>query len=204
MKWPSRENYVSYKKSKNNCNSLTKKAKKIFFKEAKKDGIMSNKKFWSTAKTFLTNKGRISNDFINVEKDGDLISNKKEMVELFYQNYTNIVENSSGKKPSLSDCLNASQDELTVKEIASVYSNHPNIQKIKSVFNTDSKFDQSKPTASDINKTIKSLDTSKATAPDGVPTKFIQMAANVIDYHPILLPVTYQKINIPSILKQLQ
>ena len=56
LKWPSRENYVSYKKSKNKCNSLTKKAKKIFFKEATQDGIMSNKKFWSTVKLFLTNK----------------------------------------------------------------------------------------------------------------------------------------------------
>ena len=87
LKWPSRENYVSYKKSKNKCNSLTKKAKKIFFKEATKDGIMSNKKFWSTAKPFITNKGCISNDFISVEKDGDLMSNEKETVELFNQNY---------------------------------------------------------------------------------------------------------------------
>ena len=111
---------------------MTKKAKKIFFKEATKDGIMSNKKFWSTVKPFLTNKGGISNDFITVEKDGDLISNEKEIVELFNQNYINIVENSSGKKPSsLGDCLNASQDERTVKEIISVYSNHPSIQEIK-------------------------------------------------------------------------
>ena len=145
---------------------------------------MSDKKFWSTTKTFWTNKVCISNDFISVEKDGDLISNEKELVELFNQNYINIVENSSGKKPSsLGDCLNASQDELTVKEIISVYSNHPSIQKIKSAFNTESKFDLPKPTASDINKMIKSLDTNKATGPDGVPAKFAQMSANVTDCH---------------------
>ena len=116
---------------------------------------MSNKKFWSTVKPFLTNKGCISNDFISVEKDGDLISNGKELVELFNQNYIKIVENSSGKKPSsLGDCLNASQDKLTVKEITSVYSNHPSIQKIKSVFNTDSNFDLPKPTASDLTKLL--------------------------------------------------
>ena len=44
---------------------------------------MSNKKFWSTVKPFLFNKGGISNDFISVEKDGDVISNEKEIVELF-------------------------------------------------------------------------------------------------------------------------
>ena len=50
---PSKENYVYYKNiNNNNCNSLTKKAKKIFFKETTKEGIMSNKQFCSTAKTF--------------------------------------------------------------------------------------------------------------------------------------------------------
>ena len=94
------------------------------------------------------------------------------------------MENSSGKKPSsLGDWLNASQDEFTVKEIVSVYSNQPSIQKMKSVFNTDTKFDLPKPTASDINKIIKSLDTKKATGPDGIPVKFVQMSAYVIDCH---------------------
>ena len=77
--------------------------------------------------------------------------------------------------------FNASQDELTVKEIISVYSNHLSIQKIKSVFNTDTKFELPKPTASDINKIIKSLDPNKATGQDGIPAKFVQMSANVID-----------------------
>ena len=58
---------------------------------------MSNKRFWSTVKPFLTNKGCISNDFISVEKDGNLISNEKELVELCNQNYISIVENSPGK-----------------------------------------------------------------------------------------------------------
>ena len=107
LKWPSRENYVSHKKSKNICNSLTKKAKKIYFKEATKNGIMTNKKFWGAFKPFLTNKGCISDDFISIEKDGELISNEKELVEIFNENYINIVEKSSGKKPSsLGNCLN--------------------------------------------------------------------------------------------------
>ena len=83
LKWTPRENYVFYKNSKNKCNSLTKKAKKILFKETTKDRLMPNKKFWSTLKPFLTNKVCISNDFVSVEKDGALISNEKELVELF-------------------------------------------------------------------------------------------------------------------------
>ena len=122
---------------------------------------MCNKKFWNTV----------------------LISNEKELVELFNQNYET-KRNSPGKKlSSLRDCLNASQDELTIKEIISVYRNHPSIQKVESVFKTDSKFDLPKPTASDINKIIKSLDSNKATGPDGSPGKFVQMLASVIGCH---------------------
>ena len=71
----------------------------------------------------------------------------------------------------------------SVKEIISVYSNQNSIQKIKSVFNAHSKFDLPKPVASDINKIIKSLDTNKATGPDGIPAKFVQMSANAMNCH---------------------
>ena len=128
-------------------------------------------------------------------------------MEIFNQNYINIAENFSGKKPSsLGDCVNAFQDELTVKEIISVYSNHPSIQNITNVFNTDSKFDLPKTTASDVNKIIKSLDTNKTTGPDGIPAKFVQMSASVIDCHlsNIITCDISKKKNIASVLKQLQ
>ena len=54
---------------------------------------------------------------------------------------------------------------------------------MKSVFNTDSKFDMPKPTANDINKIIKSLDINKATGPDDILAKFVQMSAIVIACH---------------------
>ena len=184
LKWPSRENYLSHKKTKNKCNTLTKKAKKNFFREATKDGIMSNKRFWSTVKPFLTNKGCISNDFISIEKDGELISNEKELVELFNENYINIVENISGAKPSsLVNCPNKSCDEMTVKEIISVYSSHPSIKRIKQFFNAETNFDLPKANVSDITKIIKSLNTNKAKRPDGISAKFVKMSASVIYFH---------------------
>ena len=47
-KWPSRENFLAFKKSRNYCNSLNRKTKRQYFKEASSDGIMNNKKFWDT------------------------------------------------------------------------------------------------------------------------------------------------------------
>ena len=73
--------------------------------------------------------------------------------------------------------------EILKKSKIDVLCNHPSIQKIKSVVNTGSEFDLAKPTASDINKVIKPLDTNKAIGSDGIPDKFVQMSANVIDCH---------------------
>ena len=145
---------------------------------------MSNKKFWNTVKPFLTNKGCISNDFISIEKDGELISNEKELVELFNGNFINIVENTSGTKPSsLGNCSNKSCHKMTVKEIISVYSSHPSIKRIQQFFIADKNFDLPKANVSDINKIIKSLNTNKAKGPDGISAKFVKMSASVIDCH---------------------
>ena len=92
IKCPSRENFVAYKKAENKCNLLTCKAKKMFFKEATKSEVMSNRTFWKRVKPFLTNKGSMTNDCINIEKDGDIIRDEKVLVELFNENYINIVE----------------------------------------------------------------------------------------------------------------
>ena len=132
LNWPSGENVISYKRTKNKCNSLTKKAKRDFFKEATEDGIMTSKKFWRTVKPFLINIGCTSKDFIGIENEGNLICNEQELVELFNEHYINIVEKSPGKKPlSLRNSSDASQDEMTVKNIISGYSNHSSIRKIK-------------------------------------------------------------------------
>ena len=63
---------MTYKKAKNKCNSLSRKAKRKFFKEAIKSEVMSNRFFWKTVKPFLTIKGCMANHCISTEKDGDI------------------------------------------------------------------------------------------------------------------------------------
>ena len=105
---------------------------------------MTSKTFWRTVKPFLTNNGCVFDDFIGIENEGNLIYNKQELVELFNEHYINIVENSPGKKPlSLGNPSDVSQDEMAVKEIISVYSNHPSIRKIKNSCIPENKFDLS-------------------------------------------------------------
>ena len=53
-------------------------------------------------------------------------------MDLFNEHYINIVETSPSEKPlSLRNSLDASQDEMKVKETISVYSNHLAFEKSK-------------------------------------------------------------------------
>ena len=67
----------------------------------------------------------------------------------------------------------ASQDEMTIKEIISVYRNHPSIPKIKNLCVPEHKFDLAYASTSDINKIIKSLNENKVKGSDDISAKKI-------------------------------
>ena len=75
-------------------------AKKDYFKEATKYGVMTNEEFWKNLKPFFTNKGCFSGDKIWIEVNDGLVSDEKILKEIFNEHYINIVEKSSGTKPS--------------------------------------------------------------------------------------------------------
>ena len=68
----------------------------------------------------------------------------------------------------------ASQDEMTAKEIIFVYSNHPSVQKIKDLRIPENRFNLPYASTSDINKIIKSLNVNKAKGPDGISAKLLK------------------------------
>ena len=72
-------------------NGLIRKPKRKFYKEATKERAVSNRTFWKIVKPFLANKDYMTNDCTSTEKDGDIIRDEKELVELFNENYINIV-----------------------------------------------------------------------------------------------------------------
>ena len=113
IKWPSWENFLAYKKVKNKCNTLTRKTKKIYFEYlAINKNFATSKMFWNTVWPFITNKGRTSNENIknkaeenqNIKiknknknklvfiKTNDCIKDKSVLVEMFNNQYVNIVE----------------------------------------------------------------------------------------------------------------
>ena len=113
--WPSRENFLAYKNKKNKCNSMTKYAKKAYFRKvtAKK----GSKSFWNAIIPFFTNTGIITNDSITLEENRVLKNDPKETTEVFNNYYINIVETISGKRPSsFGNPISHCQDRAIVKK----------------------------------------------------------------------------------------
>ena len=79
IKWLSRENALAIKRAKSYCNNLTRTTKKNFFQRVAKRGFANNKKFWNKVKTFLINKGFLTNDNISIKVNDDLVTGKTKL-----------------------------------------------------------------------------------------------------------------------------
>ena len=84
VKWTSRQNFLTFKKTKNKCTSINKKVKKKDdCKETTKNSVITTKKFWIKLKPFLTNREYFPEDQISIEINGQLVSNEKILTEIF-------------------------------------------------------------------------------------------------------------------------
>ena len=77
LKWPSRENFLAYKKS-----------KKTYFEKATGNRIRGSEKFWSTVNSFVSLKGFIHNKDITIEIDNKIFKDKSELAKAFNLYYT--------------------------------------------------------------------------------------------------------------------
>ena len=158
LKWPSRENFLAYKKAKNICNSLNKKAKKDYFKKATADGVMSNRKFWNTVKPFLTSKGFLHNDNISIDINGNIVGNEQKLTKEFYSCYTSIAKTTSGKPPmKLENNLDYINDSLITKQIIEKYKNHPSINAVQDTFLMKKEFKIEEANVGQVNKILRNI-----------------------------------------------
>ena len=62
--------------------------------------VVTNREFWKTMKSFLTNKGCLDNCDIMLRGDNKTIKDDQRLAKLFNERYINIIEWSSGLKNS--------------------------------------------------------------------------------------------------------
>ena len=113
-------------------------------------------------------------------KNETIVTDDKELTEIFNDHYVNIVEKSSGKKPiSLAKDIGSSDDRQIVRLILDKYKNHSSvlaiIQNPEQLLNT---FTFQEVGNQEVAKLLKSLDGKKSTGEDKIPPKLVSLAAN--------------------------
>ena len=105
---------------------FVRKPLRIFFRKVTSNGLMSNNALWDLVKPFLSNKGGLTGTDISLVKDDRIIPDDLDLCEIF--NDLNIVENTSGKKPSnIADTVSMRIDREIVSLILDKYKDHPSI-----------------------------------------------------------------------------
>ena len=170
------QNWFNFKKQRNLCTSLKRKAKKAFFITKS----MDRESFWKIFGPYITNKGHHSREDYIVSVDDELISDKKTVANIFNNYYINIIENTTGNKLDEFILEDAGSG---VDQITEIYKNHPSISMIKkkmSEFDELDIFRMPKATESDIYDIIIKMNVKSSQGYDKIPPKVLKMCANEI------------------------
>ena len=170
------ENWNKYKKQRNICTSLKRKAKKQYFIEKTKD----QKSFWKIFGPYISNKGHHSQEDYIVSDNGKLVNDKKEVANLFNTYFINIIENSTGKA---AQTFKFDDIKPKINQIIEAYQNHPSILLIKekmSKCQDFEKFQIGECTESEIHEIITKINIKASQGFDKIPPKILKMCAKEI------------------------
>ena len=169
LKVRSYENRIRYKKQRNICVSLLRKAKRKHLEDLSIADVTDNKKFWKRVKRLFGNKIK-GNPNIALVESNDLITDEKSLAETFNNYFVNVVSNLG---------INILDDKSGKGDVSN-YHNHPSIITIKQNITDKNKvFSFRKVTKDEISSAIKTLNHKKATLSNDIPTKIIQRFGDI-------------------------
>ena len=175
---------IAYKVQRNKCVNLLKRVKASYYEKVKPSSICDNKKFWKTVKPLFSEKG-MSTDNITLIENNVMISDDKEVAEVFNSYFSNAVKNlniDSYEHFSFDKyflCTETENEDPVLRAIEK-YENHPSISKIKQQIPEGSKFSFKPTDLESVTKEIANLDKSKATPLESIPVKILKDVSDTV------------------------
>ena len=166
-------NLFAHKRQRNLCVKLLRKSKKVFYNNLNVKRITDNRKFWQTIKPNFTDK-TLKDERITLVDGGKVITEEKDAVEKFKDYFEKIVEPLKIDRPILSDL----SDDSVLNAIEH-FSHHASVLKIKKARDSSDCFSFKLFTVEDICKEILTLDASKTTQRDDIPTKIVKNNSDI-------------------------
>ena len=171
-----------YKKQRNLCVSLLKKAKKDHFANLDIKSVTDNKKFWQTVKLLFSNKVKSKTVIKLVENDA-MIDDECEIANSFNKYFLNIV-----KKLGIltkEQTMYSAANQLSEVEMAIIkYKNHPSIKAITDRMEKlgNPIFNFKLTSHEETEKEINNLKIKKVSQKSDVPVKIIKENVDIISY----------------------
>ena len=162
--------FLAYKKQRNKCVSLLRKAKKHFYGNLNPSIICDNKEFWNTVKPLFSEKVTTSQNITLVENNV-IVDDDKFVSEIFSNFFSNVVTNLNIETNSA--YINHNVDDPVLNAV-SKYEKHPSVLKIKEAYSDNERFAFLPTNLESVINEIFALSQSKATPKDSIPTKIIK------------------------------
>ena len=169
---------LEYKKQRNLCTYLFRKAKRDYYSALNPTCVTDNKKFWRTVKPLFSEKF-LSAESITLVEGNEIFQDDDKVSETFNDFFSNAVSNLNIQMNN--DYLNKNVSETDpVLNAIKRYENHPSIVKIKEVFKDGDTFCFKPILLYDVQTEIMLLDNSKACPKDTIPTNIIKDNCDII------------------------
>ena len=182
MKNKNADNWEKYRKLRNECVKLTKRAKKEYFKNINIKSINDNRKFWKIIKPNFANKNKTQK--IILVENNEIIKEDKEIAEIFNNYFVNIVKDLNIPEINHSKLSENSSniDTEPIDIIIQNFSDHLSILKIKENINQIEIFSFKLINEMDIETEIKALNSKKAPGVDGIPVNILKETIDILKY----------------------
>ena len=167
----SNENWRLYKKQRNICNKIKRKAKRKYFNKLANNP--NPKDFWNTMKPFISDKGSYTSEDYMLEENDIIVRDNHKIANIFNDLFVNIIERSTGKS------IEALSSNETIEQTIQKYRDHPSIKLIKST-HTDTNFSMPLAKEGSIKRILLNLDPRKAPGSDKIPPKIVIRSAEIL------------------------
>ena len=171
-------NFSAFKKQRNRCVSLLRKANKSFYGNLNPSIVCDNKKFWKNVKPLFSEKVTCSQNITLIENNVS-IDDDKVISETFNDLVSNVVTNLNIENNSNSVNNNIEEVDAVLKSIRK-YENHLSILKIKEAINELGHFTFRPINLESIFKEIQALNGSKASPIDSIPVKIMKENEDIL------------------------
>ena len=140
------------------------------------NNLTDNKKFWSTVKPFLTEKGTATSK-ITLSEKGQIITEDKMVAETLQEYFEKAVQNLEINENTF--LLSPTTSEDPVEKAIQKYNSHPSILAIRENVRPDFKFQFSEVQLKDIEKEIINLAPNKSIPSMSIPCKLLKDSVDV-------------------------